>query len=384
MKPEISVIIPTLGQRGTLPAVLSALEKSPYAGKLEALIIDNSPDGALSIAEKNGFPGFARALWCKKPGAAAARNLGSREAKGEFLLFLDDDVVPLPGLIEEHLKCVKAGPGLLSMGRMLPAESVKASLFGEFLIFYGLLPGYENLAEGTELSCEHFNSSNFLIRKEDFFGTGGFDEGFDCYGWEDVEFGSRLPAKNLRVLFSGKALAEHRVESSLPAYQKKMKLMGRSAVKFAGLHPELSKRVNILNYDADKGLFRYNIKEIERLDLSDSEALKSCRDFAGSLEGKSAALAGIYNFGVVKEVLFECYALLLRHEYLAGFKEGLLSLSDTERKKLVSLLENQEVSKQSSLREEADELRKTVALAGSHPFRFFLSTMKSRLLRRKK
>ena len=383
MKPEISVIIPTLGQRGMLPVVLGTLEKSPYAGELEVLIVDNSPEGLLSGSGKESFGGFVRVLDCKKSGAASARNLGARDAEGEFLLFLDDDVVPMPGLIEEHLKCVKAGPGRLSMGKMLPAESVKASLFGEFLIFYGLLPDYKDIKEGAELSCEHFNSSNFMISRENYSRAGGFNEGFDCYGWEDVEFGSRLSANGIRSLFSGKSLAAHHVESNLASYLNKMKLMGRSAVRFAGLHPELSRRVNILNYDADKGLFRYNIKEIEGLDLGESAALKAARDFAGSIESGRAALAGFYNFGVVKEVLFECYALLLRHEYLSGFKEGLLSLPDRERKELVSLLENSEVSKLSSLREEADALRKTVILADSHPFKFFLSTIKSRLIRRK-
>ncbi len=384
MKPEVSIIIPTLGRRDTLPAVLGALEKSAYAEKLEALIIDNSPDGTLSLSGKNGFQTFARGLWCKKPGAAAARNLGAKEAAGEFLLFLDDDVVPLPGLIEEHLKRVKAASGRLSMGKMLPAESVKASLFGEFLIYYGLLPDYKNLAEGAELSCEHFNSSNFMLKKEDFSLAGGFDEGFDCYGWEDVEFGSRLPAKSLSAIFSGNAAAEHHVESSLTAYLKKLKLMGRSAVKFVRLHPELSRRVNILNYDADKAIFRYNIKGIEDIELSDGAAVKACREFAASVDGAAAALRGSYDFGVAKEILFECYALLLRREYLAGFKEALLSLPDRERKAVVSLLENSEVSKQSSLREEADALRKTVILADSQPFKFFLSTIKSRLSRRKK
>ncbi len=384
MNLEISVIIPTLGERATLDAALAALEKQfPSRGSLEVLVVDNSPQQRLFSGEKAGFPGFVRVLGCKKPGAAAARNFGSRETEGEFLLFMDDDVVSLPGLIAEHLKCVKSGKSRLSMGKMLPAESVKSSLFGEFAVFYGLLPDYKNILEGAELSCEHFNSSSFMIRKEDFRLAGGFEEGFDCYGWEDVEFGSRLPEKGLRVFFNSAALAEHRVESNLLAYLRKMKLMGRSAVKLAGLHPELAKRINILNYDADRGLFRYNIKEIEKLDLGESEALKAAREFAASIEKTGGALLPLYNYGAAKEMLFECYALLLRHEYLAGLKDALLALPGKERKAVVDSLENSEVSKQSSLREELEAYRKVLKHRDRHPLRFLLANIRGKLTRRK-
>ena len=386
MKPEISVIIPTLGERDTLKSVLKALEAlRPVPGSVEALVVDNSLDGRFfASAKQNNLPGFVKVLSCPKPGASSARNKGAAEASGEYLLFLDDDVLPQAGLLEAHLSCVRRNPGALSMGKLLPAESVRNSLFGEFAVYYGLLPGYRELKEGEALSCEHFNSSNFMIRKEDFQSAGGFDEGFDCYGWEDVEFGSRLSASSLRAVFSEKALAVHYIDGTSAAYLKKMKLMGRSAVKFVKKHPALSNRVNILNYDTDKGLFRYNIKEIETLDLAENEALKACRDFADAVERNADSISGLYNFAVIKELLFECYALLLRREYLLGFKEALLGLAAGERKTLVSSLENSEVSKQSSLKEELFALRKVLEHRERHPVRFLFSNLKSRLGVRKK
>ncbi|MFH1073483.1 MAG: glycosyltransferase [Candidatus Firestonebacteria bacterium] len=385
MKPEISVIIPTLGNRDTLELVLKALAGCiQKPGSVEVLIADNTPDGHFAAgARQRVLPESERVVSCPKPGAASARNKGAAEASGRYLLFLDDDVVPKAGLIEAHLNCLKNVSGRISMGKLLPAEYVKNSIFGEFSI-YRLFPDYRKFKEGLALSCQHFNSANFMVKKEDFLGSGGFDEGFDCYGWEDVEFGRRI-LKNGRVtVFCDQALAVHYVDSSLAGYLKKMKLMGISAVRLVKNHPELSKLINILNYDSDRGVFRYNITEITKLELEENGALKACREFTAAAEQNAGELRKLYNFTVMQELVFECYALLLRHEYLSGLKEAFFSLSSAEREGVTASFENFKVEKQCSLKEEAAALRGVIEYQDKHPVKHLLGRLKEKYSRRQK
>lgn len=90
---KISVIIPVYNAEKYLnrciDSVIKALRKVPG----EVLLIDNdSDDGSLSILKNyaSKYP-FIRVLQCHTPGASAVRNMGAKEAKGEYIWFIDAD-----------------------------------------------------------------------------------------------------------------------------------------------------------------------------------------------------------------------------------------------------------------------------------------------------
>ena len=93
MKPELSIIIPTLNEEKYLPELLESIKKQSYRD-YEIIVADNnSKDKTKEIAEKYG----ARVIKGGKP--AKARNEGAKCAKGGILLFLDADGI----LTEEYL-----------------------------------------------------------------------------------------------------------------------------------------------------------------------------------------------------------------------------------------------------------------------------------------
>lgn len=90
---SLSVIIPTLNEIAFLPCLLDALTKQTRRAD-EIIVADaGSTDGTDELAKSYG----ARIIPGGTP--AVGRNAGARAAKGEYLLFLDADVVPPPDFI---------------------------------------------------------------------------------------------------------------------------------------------------------------------------------------------------------------------------------------------------------------------------------------------
>lgn len=108
---KLSVIIPTHNRVGLLPRALASIhaQTSPPA---EVIVVDDgSTDGTERLMQSE-FPG----VWYLRQenrGVAAARNHGIREARGEWLAFLDSDDEWLPQKLERQLDALAKNPELL-------------------------------------------------------------------------------------------------------------------------------------------------------------------------------------------------------------------------------------------------------------------------------
>ncbi len=111
---KLSIAIPTYNRKDVLRKVLEAYcSQSAPEEILEIFVADDgSTDGTESaVAQFNeGSSVPIRYFRQEHRGAAAARNLAIREARGDLLLFTDDDVIPSPTLVEEHSKWHRQNP----------------------------------------------------------------------------------------------------------------------------------------------------------------------------------------------------------------------------------------------------------------------------------
>src|SRR5438552_18835729 len=96
---RLSVVIPTYNGAGRLPVPLRALaSQEGAAGPFEVVVVDNaSTDGTAEAARGHAAALAARGAELRvvgepRPGATFARLRGAREARGELVGFLDDDV----------------------------------------------------------------------------------------------------------------------------------------------------------------------------------------------------------------------------------------------------------------------------------------------------
>jgi glycosyltransferase involved in cell wall biosynthesis len=122
--PEVSVIICTHNPNiSYLRRAVEAIEKQTLKKeKLELLLIDNNSN--ISIKDLPGFnwPETVRHLYEEKVGLISARIKGIEEAKGDLLVFVDDDNYLKEDYLEILFKTMHSMPllGVLGAGKILP------------------------------------------------------------------------------------------------------------------------------------------------------------------------------------------------------------------------------------------------------------------------
>jgi glycosyltransferase involved in cell wall biosynthesis len=114
MNCTVSIIIPAYNAERWVGAALeSALEQS--WPKVEIIIVDDGSEDQTLVVAKRYESAKVRVIPQEHRGAAAARNIGLREAQGEFLQYLDADDLLSPVKIEEQLILLRESPDYVSV-----------------------------------------------------------------------------------------------------------------------------------------------------------------------------------------------------------------------------------------------------------------------------
>src|SRR5689334_2145975 len=112
MRRSVSIVVPTYNRRERLERLLNRLDDTRN-GTIDlevVVVVDGATDGTEAMLGAL-TPSYAlRVVVQSNRGPAAARNAAIAVAQGDVLLFLDDDVVPVPGLVERHLQVHERDP----------------------------------------------------------------------------------------------------------------------------------------------------------------------------------------------------------------------------------------------------------------------------------
>lgn len=195
--PSISLIIPTRNRVSELAKCLSLLlEQLPADRSIDVHVCDDSDGNETAAMLAQRFPNVNRHAGSRS-GPGANRNLGAREATGEWLIFLDDDCLPSVSLVASYCAAIEntsANHRVALAGATHRTGDGKNSLLWE--------------APHSPTGIEVPPSCNFAMRRCLFAEVGGFDERFRT-SFEDMEFFSRISRLGCEIVFLPDAAVEH-------------------------------------------------------------------------------------------------------------------------------------------------------------------------------
>lgn len=228
--PAISVVVPTRNRAERLRALLASLG-GQEAPSFEVVVVDNaSEDDTLSvIAEADARADtHVHAIHLPQPmGPAVARNRGWRAARGELIVFTDDDVVAPDGWLAALHDAHRRQPEALVQGRTDPdpREAHRLSAFSRSQSASGPGPWFQ--------TCNIAYPRALLER------LGGFDESFWEAAGEDTDLGWRAIESGARVVYEPAALNWHAVHDAGPLQLIRSSQKWRLGVRNVARHPDL-------------------------------------------------------------------------------------------------------------------------------------------------
>jgi len=193
------------------------------------LVNDGSPDDTPAVIERARKRATCRfeVIDQQNSGLAKGRNAGIARATGERIIFIDDDVLPTPDFVEEHLRSHDAAPLAIVRGGAINVES-----------FDKLPPAKWRL---KDYSGNFFWTTNVSVPLQTIRAIGGFNDTFAEYGWEDIDVGLRLRQGGVKAVFNPKALVYHWKPRPRSGNVEKMirqaRAQARTAVQLAQIHP---------------------------------------------------------------------------------------------------------------------------------------------------
>lgn len=247
---RISVVIPTYQGCASVRRTLEALARQTMAAtEYEVIVpIDGSDDGTKEMIAHFHAPYRLSAIWQPNQGRAAARNAGIRIAMGHLIVFLDDDMEPVPGFLLAHHDAHPPGSRRAVIGPVpIPDD---ASL--PPIVHYrrcGTNTLLDRLAQpGYKLGFRDMYSGNLSLPRDVVLEVGGFDEAFKVYGYEDYELALRLLKTGVELAYSPQAMAYQRYDKDFAALARDCVARGHTAVLFALKHPDVASNLKLATY----------------------------------------------------------------------------------------------------------------------------------------
>ncbi len=202
-KLEYSIIVPTYNRADEIEKLLPTLKEQSFpASMFELLIVDdgstdNTEETVARFAKEADFK--IKYLRQKNQGPAAARNLGMKNAEGEFFIFVDSDVTLPPAwlsIIDKELKEKKGdafgGPDTFREDFPPLLKAINYSMTG--LLTTGGLRG----KKGKKIAKYYPRSFNMGLSRKVYEKIGEF---YPLRHGQDIEFSHRIITSGAKVLY---------------------------------------------------------------------------------------------------------------------------------------------------------------------------------------
>lgn len=226
---RISIVTPTHNRLDRLRRTIAALERQTVpCDQFQVVIVsDGSRDGTNEYLRDLQTPLNLETVIQENKGVSAARNAGIARATGDIILFLDDDVAPVPTLVAEHLRLHDShAEPVVVLGPLITPDDFDMLpwvLWEQWM----LEKQYRAMSAGEwEPTPRQFFTGNASVPRRHLRAAGDFDP--YMHRSEDIELGYRLANQGLRFVFNADAIGYHYAERSWDAWIYTPRTRGRN------------------------------------------------------------------------------------------------------------------------------------------------------------
>jgi GT2 family glycosyltransferase len=207
-RPAVSVVVPFRGDWAGADRLVAALRCLDIQDGDELIVADNTGGGNAGWIAAEGIR-VVRAG--RERSAYHARNEGARQATADWILFLDADCRPAPGILAAYFAAPIADDCGVLAGQIL-GEPKQRSFAARYARSRNLFDHAEGLIRASGGGAA---AGNLLVRRRAFEQIGGFTEGIRSGG--DLDLCRRFAAAGWTLEFRAEALVHHRHRASLPS-----------------------------------------------------------------------------------------------------------------------------------------------------------------------
>lgn len=209
----------------------------------EVIVVDDgSEPPAKEVAEK--FRGKINIVYIyqENSGLAAARNNGIKAAKGHIVLFSDDDDVPGPELVAEHLRSHRENPDerIAVLGHLDWHENLQVTPLMHYITHEGRQYfGYDSMEHGQLYNVWKWwggliSAKMSLLKSVE----GPFDSRLR-FGYEDTELACRLLNRDIKVLYNARARSHILRPVDFEGFCQRRYMQGQALHHVASVHPDI-------------------------------------------------------------------------------------------------------------------------------------------------
>ena len=204
----VSVVVALETDPARIPVLLLHLEQQTFpASQMEVLLADVAHNEALQSTAQNygeGAPIRTRAIRASAPGMVPALNAAVSAARGELVIFLDEDLLPSPRLVETHHRGFREqGTAGGSVGPLRPHPQLERTALTAWF-----LSGALRLDQSKEsLHYLDWRRANLAICRDAVLAAGGFDEDYEDPQFADADLAYRLQQSGVECRFLREAVA---------------------------------------------------------------------------------------------------------------------------------------------------------------------------------
>lgn len=219
-------------------------QRLPPGVTLEVIVVDDgSGDGTLEHLESLRLPGVDLISLPFNQGRSAVRNAGARAARGDIIVFMDCDCLPV------ETDFLAAHHAAFADSSVVAGTGHVTGIGNEFWSHYQAASSRRREAQHARGDVYAGSSQNLSVRKAVFDRVGGFDVQYREYGFEDRDLLIRLSSAG-RVEWVN-ATVRHCDELRMAHISRKMVPAGtHSAARFASLHPQQYRALGYAGLDA--------------------------------------------------------------------------------------------------------------------------------------